>query len=157
MQGPIAAAASIVVNASPARTFAAALAMDPAKLVAKRGLIPGVKAISGQTGAWSAPGQTRQLTLTNGSRAEETLIALDPAGYRYRIAKFTGLFSHIVKEAHARFDVTPRGDGSVLAWTYEFQPKGALSAAILSFLVDSQWNAFMDATLERLKDTIERA
>lgn len=157
MLDPIAAAASIAVNASPAKTFAAALAMDPAKFVRARGLIPGVKSVTGQTGAWSAPGQTRQLTLTDGARAEETLIALDPAGYRYRIAKFTGLFSHIVKEAHARFDVTPRGDGSVLAWTYEFQPKGALSAAILSFLVDSQWNAYMDATLERLKDTIERA
>lgn len=157
MPEPVAAVASIAVNASPAKTLAAALAMDPAKFVRARGLLPGVKSVSGQTGAWSAPGQTRQLTLTNGARAEETLIALEPAGYRYRIARFTGLFSAIVKEAHARFDVTPRGDGSMLRWTYEFQPTGGLSAAILSFLVDSQWNAYMDAALARLKDDIERA
>lgn len=157
MIDPIPASASIAVNASPAKTLAAALAFDPARIVQKRGLIPGVKSATGQTGAWSAPGQTRQLTLTDGARAEETLIALDPAGYRYRIGNFTGLFSHIVKEAHARFEVTPRGDGSALTWTYEFLPKGGLSAAILSFLVDSQWNAFMDAALERLKAEIERA
>lgn len=157
MMKPIGAAASITLAASPAKTLAAALALDPAKIVAKRGPIPGVKSVTGQTGAWSAPGQTRQLTLTDGTRAEETLTGLDANGYRYRIGKFTGLFSRIVKEAHARFEVTPRGDGSVLTWTYEFHPKGGLSAAILSFLVDSQWNAFMDAALARLKAEIERA
>ena len=156
MPDPIAAAASINVNASPERTFAAALAMDPVQIVRARGLIPGVRSVSGQTGPWSAPGQTRTLTLTDGATAEETLIAVEPAGYRYRVGKFTGLFSRIVKEAAARFEVTPRSEGSVLTWTYEFQPKGGLSAAILSFLVDSQWNSYMDAALERLKDDIER-
>lgn len=157
MPDPILASASIGINASPEKTLAAALALDPARIVARRGLIPGVKSVSGQTGPWSAPGQTRLLTLTDGSRAEETLTALEPNGYRYRIGTFTGPFALIVKEANARFEVAPRGEGSALVWTYEFQPKGGLSAAILSFLVDSQWNAFMDAALERLKADIERA
>jgi carbon monoxide dehydrogenase subunit G len=157
MPEPIAAVASISVNASPQKTRAAALALDPVKTVRARGLIPGVKAVSGQTGAWSAQGQTRTLTLTDGATAEETLVALEPGGYRYRIAKFTGPFARLVKEAQARFEVAPRGDGSNLTWTYEFHARGALSAAILSFLVDSQWNAYMDAALERLKDEIERA
>jgi carbon monoxide dehydrogenase subunit G len=157
MPSPIPAAASIAVNASPAKTLAAVLALDPARIVAKRGLIPGVKSVTGQTAAWSAPEQTRQLTLTDGARARETLIALEPAGYRYRVGDFTGPFAHLVKEANARFDVSPRGDGSTLTWTYEFTPKGGLSAAILSFLVDNQWNSFMDAALARLKDDIERA
>jgi carbon monoxide dehydrogenase subunit G len=157
MLKPIRAAASIAVNASQTAALEAILALDPVRIVAKRGLIPGVKSVDGQTGAWSAPGQTRRLLLTDGARAEETLIAIDSSGYRYRIDKFTGPFSHIVKEANARFEVAPRGEGSTLAWTYEFQPKGGLSAAILSFLVDSQWNAFMDAALERLKADIESA
>jgi len=157
MPKPIAAAASIAINASPARVFAATLALDPATIVQKKGLIPGVRSVAGQTGAWSAVGQSRKLTLTDGAGAEETLIALEPNGYRYRVAAFTGPFSHIVRDANARFEVAPRGEGSMLTWTYEFTPKGSLSAAILSFLVDSQWNAFMDAALLRLKDEIERA
>jgi hypothetical protein len=157
MPEPIAAVASISVNASPEKSRAAALALDPVKVVRARGLIPGVKAVSGQTGAWSAQGQTRTLTLTDGATAEETLVALEPGGYRYRIGNFTGPFARLVKEAHARFETAPRGDGSILTWTYEFHAKGGLSAAILSFLVDSQWNAYMDAALARLKDGIERA
>jgi hypothetical protein len=157
MPGPIAATASIAVNAPPAKTLAAALALDPAKIVRPRGLVPGVKAVAGQIGAWSAPGQARTLTLSDGATIEETLTALEPCGYRYRIANFTGLFSRLVRHANARFEIVPRGAGSVLSWTYEFQPRGAISAAILSFLVDSQWNAFMDAALLRLKDDAEQA
>lgn len=157
MQTPIAATATIPVNASPDRTRAAALALDPVRIVRARGLIPGVTAVSGQTGPWSAEGQTRRLTLSDGATAEETLIALEPGGYRYRVANFTGPFRFLVKEANARFEIAPRAEGSMLTWSYEFTPTGGLAAAILSFLVDSQWNAFMDAALERLKSEIERA
>jgi hypothetical protein len=156
MSEPIQAVASITIAADPARTRAAALALDPVKIVHPKGLIPGVNTLAGQIGPWSAAGQTRKLTLTDGSTAVETLLALDPDGYRYRISDFSGLFKFIVKDANARFSVAPRGEGSVLTWSYEFTPKGALASAILSFLVDSQWNGFMDAALERLKDDIER-
>ncbi len=157
MQKPIAAIASITVAAAPAATLAAALAIDPVSIVLARGILPGVRSIQGQTGPWSSPGQTRTLTLTDGSTVEETLVALHADGYRYRIAKFSGPFRFLVTEANARFDVAAHTGGSALTWTYAFDPKGALAAAILSFLVDSQWNGFMDAALARLKPTIERA
>ncbi len=157
MQTPIAATASITVAALPATTLAAALAIDPVSTVLTRGIIPGVRSVKGQTGPWSSPGQTRTLTLTDGSTVEETLVALHADGYRYRIAKFSGLFRFIVAEANARFDVAAHAGGSTLTWTYAFTPKGAMAAAILSFLVDSQWNGFMDAALSRLKPAIERA
>ncbi len=156
MQEPIKAAASIALAADAGTTRAAALAFDPAKIVQKRGLIPGVKSVSGQTVPWSAAGQTRTLTLSDGSTVVESLVALEPDGYRYRISDFSGPLKYIVKEAHARFAIAPRGEGSILTWTYEFTPKGRLAAAILSFLVDSQWNGFMDAALARLKENIER-
>ncbi|MDZ7628734.1 MAG: SRPBCC family protein [Parvularculaceae bacterium] len=156
MSNSIAATASIVVNASQDKTRAAALALDPVSIVRARGLIPGVKSISGHTGAWSAEGQTRKLSLSDGATAEEMLVALTPNGYRYRIANFTGPFRLLVREAKAQFEVTPRAEGSLLTWSYAFTAKGGLAAAILSFLVDSQWNAFMDAALERLKTEIER-
>lgn len=156
MPEPIQAAASIAVAADAGKTRAAALALDPAKIVQKRGVIPGVTSVSGQTGPWSAAGQKRTLTLSDGSTVVESLLALEPDGYRYRISDFSGPFRFIVREAHARFAVAPRGEGSVLTWTYDFTPKGSLAAAILSFLVDSQWNDFMDAALERLKEDIER-
>ncbi len=157
MQKPVAAAASIAINADPARVRAAALALDPTKIVQAKGLLPGVRGVAGQTGTWSAPGEKRMLTLTDGSTLVETLVAIEPDGYRYRGSEYSGVFRFLVKEANARFAVAPRGDGATLTWTYEFTPHGGLSAAILSFLVDSQWNAFMDATLERLKTEIERA
>ncbi len=157
MSKSIAAAASVAVNAAPAKTFAAALALDPVRIVQPKGMIPGVASVAGQSGPWSMEGQTRTMTLTDKGSVEETLIEIEPLGYRYRIGNFTGPFRMLVREARARFYVQPRGEGSLLTWTYEFEPKGAIAATILSFLVDSQWNAFMDATLQRLKDEIERA
>ncbi len=157
MARPVAAAASIDINASPERTRAASLALDPVRIVRAQGLLPGVRAVSGQRDAWSAEGQMRVLTLTDGATAEETLLALEPGGYRYRIAGFTGPFARLASHAEARFEAAPRGEGTRLSWTYEFHPKGAVSAAILSFLVDGWWNAFMEAALTRLKDEIERA
>jgi hypothetical protein len=156
MLEPIQAVASISIAADKAKTCAAALALDPVKIVRAKGLIPGVKSLAGQLGPWSEAGQTRRLTLTDGSTAVETLMALEPDGYSYRISELTGPFRLIVKEANARFSVSARGDVSILTWTYEFMPKGGVAAAALSFLVDSQWNGFMDAALERLKDDIER-
>jgi hypothetical protein len=157
MQKPVAAAASIAVSADPAKVRAAALALDPVKIVQPKGLLPGVRSVAGVTAPWSAPGQTRTLTLTDGSTLAETLVAIEEDGYRYRGSDYSGPFRFLVKEANARFAVAPRGDGATLTWTYEFTPKGGLAAAILSFLVDSQWNAFMDAALARLKADIERA
>ncbi|MFN3960133.1 MAG: SRPBCC family protein [Parvularculaceae bacterium] len=157
MHKPIAAAASIAVSADPATVRAATLALDPVRIVQAKGFLPGVRSVVGVTAPWSAPGQTRTLTLTDGSTLTETLVAIEEDGYRYRGSDYSGPFRFLVKEANARFAVAPRADGATLSWTYEFTPKSGLAAAILSFLVDSQWNAFMDATLERLKADIERA
>jgi hypothetical protein len=155
MPEPIVAAASIFVNASPEITLGKALGFDVPSVVQKRGLLPGVRSVSGATGAWAKAGEKRQLTLTDGSRVEETLVEISPAGYAYRVTNFTGPFKFLVKEANASFAVEPRRDGAMLTWTYEFLPSSAIASPIISFLVDTGWNDWMDAALERLKDAIE--
>jgi hypothetical protein len=157
MPEPITTTASIFVRRAPEKVLERAMDFDAPSVVRKRGLLPGVRSVSGATGAWTNVGQKRQLVLTDGSRVEETLVDITPSSYAYRVADFTGPIRLLVREAKASFAVEPRRDGSMLTWTYEFKPKSALAAPIISFLVDTAYNAWMDAGLERLKDAIEAA
>ncbi|NWG93073.1 MAG: SRPBCC family protein [Parvularculaceae bacterium] len=146
---------SIFVRAPVEKAFAFALGFDAPSIVRKRGPLPGVKSVSGTTGAWSSAGQKRKLTLTDGSGVEETLIEVGPSSYKYRVGALTGPFKFLVKEMNASFEVEPRKDGSMLTWTYAFTPASPLAAPVVSFIADALWPQWMDAALERMKDALE--
>lgn len=146
---------SIFIKAPVEKAFAFALGFDVPSIVHKHGPLPGVKSVSGTTGAWSNAGQKRKLTLTDGSGVEETLLDVGPNSYKYRVAGLTGPFKFLVKEMNASFEVEPRKDGSMLTWTYAFTPTSPLAGPILSFIADSLWPQWMDAALERMKNALE--
>lgn len=155
MPDPVVSNSSIFIKAPVEKTFAMALGFDAPAIVRPKGLLPGVKSVAGTIGAWSKAGETRSLSLTDGSSVEETLIEVGPASYKYRVANFSGPFKYLVKEANASFAVEPRQNGSALTWSYEFTPISAMAAPIVSFIASSLWPGWMDAALERLKEAIE--
>lgn len=157
MSKPIKSAAAVLVSAPVERAFAAALGFDAPSIVRPQGLLPGVRSVEGTTGAWNAPGETRRLTLTDGSMVEETLLDVRADSYRYRVAGFTGPFRFLVREAKGEFAVAPAPGGANLTWTYEFQPTSSLAAPIVSFIADVLWAPWMSAALGRLKAAIEAA
>jgi hypothetical protein len=146
---------SIFIKAAVPEAFAFALGFDVPAIVQKRGMLPGVKSLSGATSAWSTAGQKRKLILTDGSTAEETLIEIGPSSYKYRVGGLTGPFKFLVKEMNASFEVEPRKDGSFMTWTYAFTPTSPLAGPIVSFIADALWPQWMDAALERMKDALE--
>lgn len=146
---------SVFIKAPVETTFAFALGFDVPAIVQKQGLLPGVRAVSGTTGAWSSAGQKRSLTLSDGSGVEETLIEVGTSSYKYRVGALTGPFKFLVKEMNASFEVEPRKDGSMLTWTYAFTPTSPLAGPIVSFIADALWPQWMDAALERMKDALE--
>ncbi len=146
---------SIEINAGPDKVFAAALSFDAPSIVKKHGALPGVAAVAGQTAAWSAPGQQRTLTLTDGTSVRETLVLLDRSSYDYRVEEFTGPIAALIERATGQFEAAPDGAGSLLSWRYEFVAASPAAAPLLRFMVSALWPGYMRAALKRLKVVIE--
>jgi hypothetical protein len=60
------AVAHLVAKATLAATWNAATPLTPVGYYPKSGLLPAVVEVRNQTGGWDAPGQTRQLMLSDG-------------------------------------------------------------------------------------------
>ena len=60
------AIAEFTASASPTQTWTTATPLTPVGFYPKSGLLPAVVEVRNQTGNWDAPGQTRQLMLSDG-------------------------------------------------------------------------------------------
>jgi hypothetical protein len=148
---------SIDIAAEPGVVFAAACAIDAPSVIRKSVALPGVAAVAGHSAPWTAPGQRRVLTLTDGASVAETLLAISADSYDYRVAEFTGPFAALVSEAHGRFWTEPSGAGATLYWSYAFQPASSAAAPLVRFIAGALWPGYMQAALKRIKAGIEGA
>jgi hypothetical protein len=152
----IAVQESIEVSAPSGRAFEALCRFDAVSIIKKHGVLPGVASVAGQTAAWSAPGQQRLLTLTDGASVRETLTDFGAASYDYRVEDFTGPIAGLVAHARGRFEAAPEpGAAARITWRYEFTPSSAAAAPLLRFFVSALWPGYMRAALRRLKESIE--
>jgi hypothetical protein len=154
MPKPVATSVWVPVAASVEETIARARDFYAPAIIRPLGPIPGVAIVSGAS-AWSTPGDTRQLTLTDRSKVEETLTELTETSYSYRVAKFTSLFRFLVLDANAKFEAAPGLAGAVLTWTYAFRPNSWTAAYIVGRMTRGPYTRFMQAAIERLKAHIE--
>jgi hypothetical protein len=156
--GAITTSVSETVNAAVPQTFAGAAGFDVPQAMQPHGPLPGVKSVDGHKSAYSAAGQVRHMTLTDGSSVREETTAFVPnKRFAYRIDNFTGAFKALVEygEAEWRFaEVTP--SQTKIDWTYAFTPKSPIAAPIVWLIVKGLWGGYMAAALKRVKAAIER-
>ncbi|MEX0644619.1 MAG: SRPBCC family protein [Parvularculaceae bacterium] len=157
MPKPVLTLATVSIAAPAPKVFAAACGCDIPAVFKAQGAIPGVLKVDKHQGAWSAPGQMRLLTLSDGSSVHEELISFDKdQGYAYRVSGFTGPFAALVAEGRGEWRFTPTGaDETRVDWTYSFTPKSALAAPAVWFIVNVLWPGYIRAALSRLKSQIE--
>lgn len=159
MPRPVTTSVGITVAAPQTRVFEAAAGCElPAVFAAHRGL-PGVMKVDEHKAAWSAPGQVRLLTLSDGSTVREELTAFSPPdSYAYRVSGFTGPFAALAAEGRGEWRFISLGSNATrIDWTYSFTPKSALAAPAVFFIVKALWPVWLRASLRRLKQQIERA
>ena len=148
---------SETVAAPPRRVFDAARGLDIPATMRRHGPLPGVASIAGHMGPYSAPGEVKLLTLTDGSSVREELTAFAPENsYAYRLDGFTGPFAALVARGDAewRFSAVNPGETRI-EWTYGFTPKSAATAPAVWLVVKGLWPGYMRAALRRLKTEIE--
>jgi len=147
---------TVDVCAAPAAVFALATGARLTEFVKANGPLPGVAGIEGAAD-WSAPGETRRLTLTDGSSFCEELTAIaHNQSFSYRATGFTGPFGALVGEGRGVWSFSATPTGATVTWNYAFTPKGALAAPIVAVIAKLFWPGYMRAALERLRTEVER-
>ncbi len=120
------------------------------------GPFPGVRGASNQTGAWDAPGQTRNPDLTDGSTAVERLTEYTaPGSFAYEITGFTNALRHLVVGVRGEWTFTPDAAGTVIRWTYEFMPRRG-RMLVLRWVVAPLWKQSMQLGVEGAAAASER-
>ncbi len=159
MPKPVSTMATVSIAAPLRRVFDAARGLDIPATMRQHGPLPGVKTVEGFTGPYSAPGQIRRMTLTDGSSVREELTAYTAEkSYAYRIDGFTSAFASLVERGEAEWRFAGNRPGETrIEWTYALTPKSAAAVPAVWLIVSVLWPGYMRAALTRLKDEIEKA
>lgn len=145
-----------IAPADPATTFDLLTPSDPARFYPTFRVIPAVVAVSGQSGAWDAVGQTRTLNLSDGSSVVETTTDVDrPGFFAYELTRFTKVFGVLVHHARAEWRFDPAEGGTRISWSYTFFARPG-RGWIVGLIVRLVWAAYMRRVIVGLVDEVRR-
>lgn len=138
--------------AAPAEhSFERILGLDPRRLLSGYGPVAGVAGHRNLVGQWSQPGDTREVSMTDGTRITQELLYLDrPSGFGYLLPELRGPIGLIVRRARAHWRFATRSDGrTTVTWRYVFEGPKAMPYAVGWFLLRVLWAGYMRAALRR--------
>jgi hypothetical protein len=151
------AVAELVTSASRTQTWNIATPLTPVGYYPKSGLLPAVLEVRDQTGKWDAPGQTRQLMLSDGGWVVEQTTNVEPFGFfAYNLTQFQKVFGHLVDHARAEWTFSDVESGTNIRWQYTFFPKSAGARPVLAAIVKLLWGPYMHKVLPRIVAEVER-
>jgi hypothetical protein len=112
------------------------------------GPVPAVTGTSAQTGPWDVVGSSRTVHLSDGSQASERVTRADaPHVFGYTVSGFTNPVRFLAREARGVWVFAENGE---VRWTYTFDARGPLAAALLAPVVRFAWRGFMRRALDAL-------
>jgi len=150
------ATVNAVAAADPARTFDVVAPSDPSRFYPRFRVIPAVVAVTDQSGAWDAPGQTRTLHLSDGSTVVETTTDVErPGFFAYELTDFTKVFGPLVDHARAEWRFDPVDGGTRITWTYTFFGRPG-RGWIVGLIVRAAWAAYMARVIVGLVDEVRQ-
>ena len=122
------------------------------------GPLPAVTGVLDQTDSWDAAGQTRTVTLSDGSSARELLTRYDrPRHFGYTVSDFSGILRFLTVSANGEwwFDTGPSSDATIVKWSYSFNARSPLAAPFLWLITGFLWRGYMNKALLLSKAQIE--
>ena len=112
-------------------------------------LLPPIKEVRGQIGAWGQVGQERTVVTSDGGTMREVLTAVDaPHAFSYRLSEITGPMRPLVDHIEGRWEFTSAGTGTLITWHWTLYPRG-LGAPVLPLIV-KMWLRYAQRALEQL-------
>lgn len=148
------------IAAPQATVFEHVVPIDLTTIFTGYGPLPSITGTQNQTGAWDAPGQTRTVTLSDGSHASELLTRYDhPRYFSYTLSRFSGVLRFVTTSANGEwwFDTGSSSGATRIKWRYTFNGRSAFATPLLWFITHVLWRGYMRKALMLSKVQIERA
>ncbi len=136
------------------RAFHGTLPMPLTAVFSRRyGLLPPVKEVRGQDGAWGQVGQSRTVVTTDGGTMRELLTEVDaPHSFSYLLSDISGPMGPLVDTIDGRWEFTTRGTGTLITWRWALHPK-SLGAYVMR-PITSMWRGYARQALELLSERL---
>ncbi|MCV7102012.1 SRPBCC family protein [Mycobacterium palustre] len=118
------------------------------------GPFPPIKAVSQQTGAWDAAGQTRTVHMVGGGSVREELTSVDPPrSFGYRLGDVKGPMALLVDHVVGEWIFEPVPGGTRVTWRWDIHAKSRVSGLALP-LFGRLWKGYARQVLEDLSATL---
>lgn len=114
------------------------------------GVIPPIKEVRDQAGAWDAAGQTRTILMVGGGSVREELTSVDaPNSFGYRLSEVNGPLAALVRSVDGTWSFAPAGTGTRVSWQWILHPKSSTTAPLLP-VFGRMWKGYARVVLEKL-------
>ncbi len=154
MAHPITVEQSRAIPVEPERAFDLTLAIPLTTIFCRRyGLLPPVREVRGQDGAWGRVGQSRTVVTTDSGTMREILTGVDaPHSFSYRLSDITGPMRPLVDSIDGRWEFAHRGTGTMITWRWTLHPRGIGAGAMP--LITRMWRGYARQSLELLSEQL---
>jgi hypothetical protein len=116
-------------------------------------VLPPIKEVRGQVGAWGQVGQTRTVVTSDGGTMLEVLTDVDaPHSFSYQLSSITGPMRPLVGSIEGRWEFTSKGTGTLITWRWTLHPRG-LGAPLMPLIV-KMWLIYAKQSLEQLSELL---
>jgi hypothetical protein len=116
-------------------------------------LLPPIKEVRGQVGAWGRVGQARTVVTSDGGTMREVLTEVDaPHSFSYQLSEITGPMRPLVDSIDGRWEFTSKGTGTLITWRWTLHPRG-LGAPVMP-LITKMWLSYAKQSLEQLSELL---
>lgn len=146
-----------IVNAPRERAFSGIVPIDLSSIFTGFGPLPAVTGVTDQAGGWDAVGQTRSVTLSDGSSAKEEITGYEnPHYFSYTVSGLTGVFRFITTSANGEWWFEPVSEVEThIKWRYAYNSRSVVAIPLLWFIVNVLWRGYMKSALSLSKRQIE--
>jgi polyketide cyclase/dehydrase/lipid transport protein len=144
-------------SAAPGDAFRLIVPIDLPSVFHRVAPFPGITRVAHQTEAWDHVGPTRNPQFDDGSQADEQLTEYtEGVSFAYQLTGFTNVLARLAAGVRGEWNFNPDGAGTVIRWTYEFQPLPG-RRWILAGPFAPLWRRYMTAALARCVQVVEAA
>ena len=154
MATPITIESSRAIPVGLQQAFEGTLPLPLTTIFSRRfALLPPIREVRGQHGAWGQSGQSRMIITSDGGTMRELLTDVEPPhSFSYRLTDVTGPLRPLVESIDGRWEFAPKGTGTEITWRWTLHPRHP--GAVILPLITMMWRGYARQALELLSEQL---
>jgi hypothetical protein len=154
MASPVTIESSRAIPVGLQQAFEGTLPLPLTTIFSRRfALLPPIKEVRDQHGAWGQSGQSRMIITSDGGTMRELLTDVQPPhSFSYRLTDITGPLRPLVESIDGRWEFAPKGTGTEITWRWTLHPRHA--GAVMLPLITMMWRGYARQALELLSQQL---